>query len=77
MAKVIIGKWHDTSYQGEVWKRCSECKCESRNTTKVVRPTFVRVMCPACLEAFLDVENIMKAFDVDVLNDWYATMAIV
>lgn len=75
--KVIIGEWHDTHYTGEVWKRCSECECETRHWKNVIRPAFVRVMCQQCLNAFLDVEEVMKHQDPKALNDWWTIQAII
>jgi len=76
MAKIVIGEWHDTRYTGEIWKRCSECKCETRKWKDVVRPAFARVMCPECLNAFLEIEEMLKCLNLDVLTDWWMIQAI-
>lgn len=69
--KVIIGEWHEEKMQ------CSECPCKSPDCYTVVRPTFVRFMCPSCFESFIDLERIMMSFDSETLNDWYQTQAII
>ena len=69
--KVIIGEWHDDL------EKCSECNIPKCGCITVVRPTFVRVMCPSCFKAFEDVEFAIKALDMKTLDNWYQSLAIV